>query len=81
MDSKPSHKVMSQIIEYDIEAKAWRQNGKLPVAVEWAPAVILADKVGTDQILFALYNVIARLSRWVCRCCCFFGPNPVSLPA
>ena len=48
MECKAGDMVVSEIIEYNIEAKTWKQAGKLALAVELAPAVTMSDKVGTD---------------------------------
>ncbi|KAL8616110.1 hypothetical protein ACOMHN_064660 [Nucella lapillus] len=43
--SKAGLKIISEVCLYDIAADAWQPVGQLPVAVEGAPAVVLADKI------------------------------------
>lgn len=43
--SKAGIKVISDVSLYDIEADLWKPAGQLPIAVEAAPAVLLADKI------------------------------------
>ena len=68
--SKAGHKVMSEVSEYDIEAKAWGQTGELAVAVEAAPAVIISDKVSTVGLGYnnhepkqISFNLLTKLDR------------------